>query len=92
MNRGLVYDRELSLKQALVARSPDMVAQRKRMHTALNLQPGERVLEIGCGNGIMACEMAGSVAPTGTVTGADISAAMVTMSRDLCARWSMSSS
>lgn len=84
MSVGLVYDRELSLKQALVAKSPDMVAQRKRMHAALGLKPGERVLEVGCGNGIMAREMADSVAPTGTVVGADISAAMVTMARDLC--------
>ena len=85
MRRELVYDQELSLKQAVVARSPDMVAQRKRMHAALDLKPGERVLEVGCGNGIMACEMAASVAPTGTVTGADISAAMVTMARGFCA-------
>jgi ubiquinone/menaquinone biosynthesis C-methylase UbiE len=85
MSCGFVYDRELSIKQALVARSPDMVAQRKRMHAALDLQPGERVLEVGCGNGIMAGEMAASVVPTGNVTGADISAAMVTMARAHCA-------
>ncbi len=85
MSRELVYDQELSIKQALVAKSPDMVAQRKRMHAALELQPGERVLEIGCGTGIMASEMAASVAPTGNVTGADTSAAMIAMARGLCA-------
>jgi arsenite methyltransferase len=85
MSHGLVYDRELAIKQEQVARSPDMVAQRKRMHAALNLRPGERVLEVGCGNGIMAFEMANPVAPSGTVTGADISTAMVAMARNLCA-------
>ena len=85
MSQGFVYDQELALKQALVARSPDMVAQRKRMHAALDLQPGEHVLEIGSGNGIMACEMADAVAPAGIVTGADISAQMVAMARSLCA-------
>jgi arsenite methyltransferase len=85
MSCRLVYDQELSLKQEEVARSPDMVAQRRRMHAALDLRPGERVLEVGCGNGIMALEMAASVAPGGTVTGADISANMVAMARNLCA-------
>jgi ubiquinone/menaquinone biosynthesis C-methylase UbiE len=55
------------------------------MHAALDLKPSEHVLEVGCGNGIMAGEMAASVAPTGTVIGADISAAMVTMARSICA-------
>lgn len=85
MSRGLVYNKELSIKQALVAKSPDMVAQRRRMHATLNLQRGEQVLEIGCGNGVMAGEMAPSVAPTGRVTGADVSPAMVAMARTLCA-------
>ena len=83
MSCRLDYDHELSLKQEEVAKSPDMVAQRRRMHAALELRPGERVLEVGCGNGIMALEMAASVAPGGTVTGADISANMVVLARSL---------
>ena len=55
------------------------------MHAALALRPGERVLEIGCGNGLMAFEMAESVSPSGAVSGVDISAEMVGMARRVCA-------
>jgi SAM-dependent methyltransferase len=44
---------------------------------ALRLQPGERVLDIGCGPGTTAIEMAARVAPAGEVVGLDISPAMV---------------
>ena len=40
----------------------------------LDLQPGERVLEIGSGGGRAAQAAAAKVGPTGSVTGADISA------------------
>ena len=40
---------------------------------ALDLQPGERVLEVGSGGGKAAQAAAAKVGPTGSVTGADIS-------------------
>jgi ubiquinone/menaquinone biosynthesis C-methylase UbiE len=80
----MVYDQELSKKQGEVALCADMVAQRTRMHGALDLRPGERVLEIGSGNGIMAREMAEAVGKDGWVTGVDISSAMVSQARAHC--------
>lgn len=44
---------------------------------ALRVEPGERVLEIGCGPGTTAIELAKRVAPDGEVVGVDISPAMV---------------
>jgi ubiquinone/menaquinone biosynthesis C-methylase UbiE len=82
---ALAFDRDLSVKQDQVSRVPDMVAQRRRMHAVLDIRPGERVLEIGCGSGIMSYELAGAVTPRGTVTGADISPEMVKMATNLCA-------
>ena len=44
---------------------------------ALRLEPGERVLDLGCGPGTTAIELASRVAPDGEVVGADISPAMI---------------
>lgn len=44
---------------------------------AADLQPGERVLDIGCGTGASTLAAAGAVGPDGRVTGADISPVML---------------
>jgi SAM-dependent methyltransferase len=44
-------------------------------------QPGERVLDIGCGTGATAIPFAAAVAPGGTVTGVDISEPMLGQAR-----------
>lgn len=44
---------------------------------ALALHPGESVLDIGCGGGETALELARAVAPDGTVVGVDLSAAVL---------------
>lgn len=82
----LEYDRELAIKQHKVAMTPDMVAQRARVRAALRLRPGERVLEVGSGNGLLASEMAVEVGAGGHVSGVDISSSMVAMANDLCRR------
>ncbi|MEQ4724275.1 methyltransferase domain-containing protein [Nonomuraea sp. B19D2] len=45
------------------------------------LQPGEHVLDIGCGCGATTLQAAAEVAPGGTATGIDISAAMLGVAR-----------
>ena len=45
----------------------------------LALQPGERVLEIGCGGGLAALEGAKHVGPSGEVVGLDISTPLVNL-------------
>ncbi|HEU5002023.1 MAG TPA: methyltransferase domain-containing protein [Actinomycetota bacterium] len=44
---------------------------------ALAPQPGERILDIGCGGGATSLALAGRVAPRGSVVGVDISPGMV---------------
>lgn len=48
---------------------------------AAALRPGERVLDVGCGSGELALQAAQEVGSTGTVVGADISAALIANAR-----------
>lgn len=52
------------------------------MFDAVALEPGERVLDVGCGYGATTVEAAERVAPDGTVVGVDISAEMLTRARE----------
>jgi SAM-dependent methyltransferase len=45
------------------------------------LEPGERVLDVGCGNGAISLEAARTVGPDGRVTGLDLSAPMLGVAR-----------
>jgi SAM-dependent methyltransferase len=51
------------------------------MLDAADLQPGERVLDVGCGNGATTISAAQRVAPTGTVVGIDLAQAMLSLAR-----------
>jgi SAM-dependent methyltransferase len=58
-----------------------LVADQAQAHAALvdalNPQPGERLLDAGCGTGVIARRLAALVQPTGSVLGVDISRAML---------------
>ena len=53
----------------------------RRLLTAAVLEPGERVLDVGCGNGAISLEAARTVGPGGRVTGLDLSAPMLGVAR-----------
>jgi len=59
---------------------------RGRAVARLNLKPGERVLEIGCGTGRNFPFLRKSVGPTGTVYGVDLSSGMLRWARERCQR------
>lgn len=54
------------------------------------LRPGERVLDVGTGTGIVARLVAPNVGPTGTVTGLDASPAMLSVARAMAAEEGLS--
>lgn len=65
--------------------TPDVLGQRARFHQLLGLKPGDRVLDVGVGPGLLAREMAETVGDKGEVRGIDSSEAMLDMTRKRCA-------
>jgi arsenite methyltransferase len=65
--------------------TPDVIDQRRLVLAALGLKPGEAVLDVGPGPGLLLEEMAKRVGPKGRVVGADLSAPMLELSRRRCA-------
>lgn len=61
--------------------TPDLVRQRSAVRVALDLKPGEDVLDIGSGPGLLACEMASVVGVGGSVHGIDPSDSMLAIGR-----------
>jgi len=78
------YNEDMARQQERLAATSDMVAQRRVLLDLLNLEAGERVLDVGSGNGIFAREMLNVVGKDGQVRGVDSSAAMVAMASRLC--------
>ncbi len=68
--------------------TPSVIAQRCQMLKFLELTEGEQVLDIGCGPGLLAYDMAASVGSEGCMCGIDISDDMLAMSRKRCAEQS----
>jgi ubiquinone/menaquinone biosynthesis C-methylase UbiE len=59
---------------------------RRRAAQRLGLNPGDRVLEIGCGTGRNLPYLREAVGPEGRIYGVDLSAGMLAKARALCAR------
>ena len=57
------------------------------LFAAADLQPGERVLDVGCGTGPTTRDAAAAVGPTGRVTGIDLSADMIDAARAASPAW-----
>ena len=62
----------------------DMLNERfgRRLVEVLAAQPGERILDVGCGNGALALEVAKAVGSDGAVVGLDISEPMLGVARE----------
>lgn len=50
---------------------------------AMRLHPGDHVLDLACGTGIVARHAAGRIGPSGQITGVDINPAMLAVAREL---------
>ncbi len=85
MSASLQFDQETSRRVEAIYSTPDVVAQREAVLRALELRPGERVLDIGSGPGFLAADMAAAVGDSGRVRGIDISEGMIGISQRRCA-------
>ena len=64
----------------------DVVEQRARIRAKVVPERGERGLDVGCGPGLLACELARDVGPSGRMVGIDTSSDMVVMSAERARR------
>jgi SAM-dependent methyltransferase len=69
----------------LRGQSPDEVATRAEYLDLLELRPGQRTLDVGCGSGVVTRDMARRVAPGGRAVGLDPSAEFLAIARELAA-------
>lgn len=74
---GLQFDPAVSRQIEAMYTTPDVVEQRRVVRAALALRPGDRVLDVGVGPGLLAAEMATEVGPSGRICGIDISDSML---------------
>lgn len=73
----LHFNAEAAQQLLAVYVTPEVVQQRQEVVKLLDLQAGERVLDIGSGPGFLASEIAQRVGQTGSVCGVDISAELL---------------
>ncbi|MDX1405072.1 MAG: methyltransferase domain-containing protein [Woeseiaceae bacterium] len=64
--------------------SPEIERQRRRILERLSPKPGEHIVDIGCGPGLLAREFSVAVKDDGRVTGLDASTAMLDLARKRC--------
>ena len=77
----LRFEAEDARRLEAVYLTQDVVAQRREVLRLLALAPGERVLDVGSGPGLLAVEMAAAVGPSGRVCGIDVSDSMLALAR-----------
>jgi ubiquinone/menaquinone biosynthesis C-methylase UbiE len=77
----LEFDDAESRRVEATYSTADVVEQRRMMLDALGLAPGESVLDVGSGPGILAAEMAAAIGPGGAVHGVDPSESMLALAR-----------
>jgi arsenite methyltransferase len=81
VSETLVYDDEPARRIRAISETADIRAQRERVIALLAPGPGSRVLDVGCGPGHLARELAIAVGPAGRVCGTDVSEHMLALAR-----------
>lgn len=81
------WDRVSGMPARLFERMPGHDDFRRLIRTTLDLNPGDRVLDLGCGTGTYLSELRDAVGPDGHVLGLDYSPKMVAKATARAAGW-----
>jgi ubiquinone/menaquinone biosynthesis C-methylase UbiE len=80
----LYGDEEFARQQEELAATADMVYQRQAILSLLDLKPGERVIDVGAGNGALVRDMLAIVGNNGHACGVDSSEIMIGLAKKIC--------
>jgi arsenite methyltransferase len=80
----LAFDEDVARQIEALYLTRDAARRRRLVREALGTQPGDRVLDVGCGPGFYCLEIAEEVGPDGRVVGVDAAAPMLDLARRRC--------
>ena len=80
----LVFDEETGRQLEVLYRIGDAVRRRRLVRAALAAEPGERILDVGCGPGFYCAELVTEVGPEGFIVGVDASSQMLSLAARRC--------
>jgi ubiquinone/menaquinone biosynthesis C-methylase UbiE len=79
MSLTIRYDEEPARRILALSETPEMQAQRRHVVELLAPERGWQILDVGCGPGHLAAELARALGPNGRVCGADVSEHMLAL-------------
>ena len=80
----IVFDEQMAKELEVVYGRRDILRRRRIVREAILAQPGERILDIGCGPGFYVSEFLEQVGADGHVTGLDASEQMLAAAEERC--------
>lgn len=81
----LIFDQDVAEQMDSLYRTRDIVRRRELVRAALGVNPGDRVLDLGCGPGFGIAELLDRVGATGSIVGVDRSPQMLSAAARRCA-------
>jgi arsenite methyltransferase len=80
----MLFDEEVAKQLEVVYHRQDVLRRRRLVREALRAQPGERILDVGCGPGFYLADLLESVGPDGSLVGVDSSPASLAVAARRC--------